>query len=246
MTWNNDRPFDATSGENGWSVGTSGNFTIVDPTSQPMIVGAPPVSPPNVGQARYPVTLPSGSGPFSSLLTLPAGLRTLYVCQHIQVSSNWTATSQATKVFFFGIGGSTGNARVYSALRGTPTMQAEIDFQAMGTTVTGSTIPQQQISWNGYPNQNQSSAVVTRAVWHRWEILLVANSPGLFDGTADWWLDGVKVGSYHAIGYSGAAETGSSNTWRYVNWNGTWGGGGISPPQEQYHWIDHVRVSGKP
>jgi hypothetical protein len=235
MVWNNTRSFNAKV-ENGWGDRGDPAFSIVsDPTA--------PVSPSNIGQAVYSPGLPSGSGPISTSIVLPAGIRTLYVTYWMKMSPNWTAMSQATKVIFFHIGGSTGSARVYSALRGTPTMGAEIDFQGMGTTGTGTN---QAISWNGYPNQNTASSVVTRGQWVKWEIVLVANTPGQFDGTADWWMNGVRVGHYTGIGFSGATETGVKNVWQAVDWNPTWGGAGVTPPANQYMWMDHFYVSGKP
>jgi hypothetical protein len=126
-------------------------------------------------------------------------------------------------------------------------MAGEIDFQAMGTRDTSASAPvQHQISWNGYPTQNSSSAVVPRGVWVKWEIVLHANTPGQYDGTADWWMNGVKVGSYSNIGYSSATETGSMNTWREVNWNPTWGGGGAAITADQFMWMDSFYVSAKP
>ena len=119
-------------------------------------------------------------------------------------------------------------------------MGVEIDFQGIDTSGG------HPISWNGYPNQNAGSAVVTRGQWAKWEIVLVANTPGQFDGKADWWLNGVKVGSYSNVGYTRATETGAPNTWHEVNWNPTWGGAGISPPQDQFMWFDHIYLSGKP
>lgn len=236
MTWSNARDFNAKI-ENGWLDRGEGNFSIVqDPTA--------PVSPPNVGQARYPTTLPSGSGPIALTQTLPKGLRTVYVCGWIKISPNWIATSQVTKILFFDIGaGGTGLGRVYTGVRGTPTMGAEIDFQSMG--VHDDKTVQRQISWNGTPNMGKS-ATITRGQWARWEILLTANTPGLYDGTASWWLNGVLVGQYSAIAYSGPNETGSGNNWINVRWNPTWGGAGISPPADQFMWYDYLRISGKP
>jgi hypothetical protein len=238
MTWNNTRGFDAKV-ENGWGDRGDAAFSIVGDSTAP-------TSPFNIGQAKYYVGLPSGSGPIAVGVAMPPGIRTLYICYWMKMSPNWLATSQATKVFFFHIGDPKNTARVYSALRGTPTMSAEIDFQAMGTTTAGSTNPQQQISWNGYPNLNAGSAVITRGQWAKWEIVLHANTPGQYDGTADWWLNGVKVGSYSKIGFSSATETGSMNVWKEVDWNPTWGGGGAAISVDQFMWMDHVFISGKP
>jgi hypothetical protein len=239
MTWSNDRPFDSNV-ENGWLDRGDRNFSIV-------IDSTAPRSAPNVGQARYPVGLPSGSGPINTWIMFPPGLRTLYVCYWIKMSSNWTAMSQATKSVFFHIGSPNNTARVYSALRGTPTMQAEIDFQAMGTRSNSPGAPiQQQISWNGYPNQNTGSAVIARGQWAKWEVILQANTPGQFDGEARWWLNGVLVGQYTGIGFSGPTEAGPMNEWRGIAWNPTWGGGGAPVAADQYMWIDHFHLSGKP
>jgi hypothetical protein len=98
----------------------------------------------------------------------------------------------------------------------------------------------------GYTNLNTQSSLVTRGVWHKWEIMLVANTPGQLDGQAYWWMDGIKVGQYTNIGYSGLTETGTSNQWKQVVWNPTWGGGGITPPQDQFMSMDAIYVSAKP
>jgi len=238
MTPISERGFDATV-ENHWTDRGDRNFSIVqDPTA--------PISPPNVGQARYPAGFPSGSGPVMTALALPDGIRTLYVCYWTKVSSNWTATAQVTKDVFFHIGGGNGSSvgRVYSGLRGaSASMSAEIDFQGMGMFDNSS--HERQVSWNGYANLNRAASILTRGSWAKWEILLKANTPGQYDGEADWWLNGVWVGHYTKIGYSGPSETGRFNSWLKVVWNPTWGGSGRPVLADQYMWKDHIYVSGK-
>lgn len=237
MTWNNERAFDSKV-ENGWTNRGDPNFSIVSDSSAPR-------SAPNVGEAKYPAGFPSGRGPIATGINLPPNVRTLYVCYWIKMSPNWLATSQATKSVFFHIGGLGGSAvgRVYSALRGTTAMYSELDFQSLGTFDNAS--HERQISWNGSVNLNGAFSLMTRGVWKKWEILLIANTPGQYDGEAHWWLDGTKIGQYQKIGFSGPAETGQYNQWLRVNWNPTWGGAGAAVLADQYMWIDHFYISGK-
>jgi subtilase family serine protease len=68
-----------------------------------------------------------------------------------------------------------------------------------------------------------------------------ANSAGTADGTVDWWLDGVHVGSYTGIQFASGAAT-----WSAMKWNPTWGGLGGTVPADMYESMDHIYVSGKP
>lgn len=253
MTWWVERGFDAKV-EHGWADRGDANFSIAqDPTA--------PRSPPNVGQAKYPAGMVSGVGPINTWLDLPAGLRTLYVCYAVKISANWVGNDVGVnKMFFIHIGGGQGQGgtptgRVVVSLRGQPgaaPLSAEIDFQNMGTIdavtlnpATQKPYVQRAISWNGVPNLGGGAAVVPRALWKKIEIALIANTPGQYDGEAHWWVDGVKVGKYTAIGFSGALETGAFNTWKTVSWNPTYGGLGAPVPADQFMWMDSIYLSGK-
>jgi len=82
-----------------------------------------------------------------------------------------------------------------------------------------------------------------RGQWHKWEVLLVSNRPGSYDGIARWWIDGVLAGDYSNVGYSAA---GQANVWELVRWNPTWGGAGDVVPANQTMRMDLVRISGVP
>jgi hypothetical protein len=73
-------------------------------------------------------------------------------------------------------------------------------------------------------------------------VLLTANNPGQANGTADVWIDGVKVIRNTGITFVGPNE---SPRWEEVRWNPTWGGlnGTITAPF--YAQMDHLYVSTK-
>ena len=72
-------------------------------------------------------------------------------------------------------------------------------------------------------------------------MIFTANSSGSADGKVEWWLDGVKVGSYGGLQFVSGA-----GTWESIEWSPTWGGTGGTVPADQYMWVDHIYISGKP
>lgn len=237
MTTISQRDFNAKV-ENGWTDRGDARFAIVQDSTAP-------VSPANVGEALFPPTMQGGTGPIqtTTMVNGRGAKRTLYVAFWVKFSPNWVGhPSGVNKIFHIWING--GN-KVYLTAQGIAggKLTAEVHFQGLG--LYDNTGPQKSISWNGTPNLNSAAAVVTRGVWHRWELVLGANTPGQYDGTADWWLDGAKVGQYTAIGYNSAIQTGAANTWQIVDWNPTYGGVNFPPPSNQQMWMDRVYISGK-
>lgn len=236
-SWRSERGFDAKK-ESTWSDRGDPTFSIVQDATAPF-------SPPNVGQAAYPTGFPAGTGPVATWVIPPTGLRTLYVCFWLKYSPNWVGhVSGTNKILFFSTGanvsGVSNTSRVFAAARGAGSgvLQAEVDFQGM---VTGAGHP---VSWNGNPNV--APATLTRGSWAKWEVLLVENTPGQFDGQATWWLNGTLVGDYRNVGFTLTSETGAFNTWQQLNWNSTYGGSGGTVASDQFLWLDHLYVSGKP
>jgi hypothetical protein len=72
------------------------------------------------------------------------------------------------------------------------------------------------------PNQG-ASGTFSRGVWHRIEMLAVANTGSDRNGRIAVWLDGVKIEEYRDIRYVVAGE---GHTWDYVDVTPLWGGGG--------------------
>ncbi|MBK8005198.1 MAG: hypothetical protein IPK12_15040 [Gemmatimonadetes bacterium] len=127
-------------------------------------------------------------------------------------------------------------------------------FSAQGQT-TNSIAPQMRlqnieadargISFNLNPNLLPTARLI-RGQWHRVEILLKSNTPGVQDGEVDWWLDGVKIAAYTDVGFvaSGNVTPGAVN-WQQVSWNPTYGGPADVVPANQYMQIDQFYISGK-
>jgi hypothetical protein len=84
------------------------------------------------------------------------------------------------------------------------------------------------------------TARFTRGQWYHVEIVLNGNSSGSADGSVDWWLDGVHVGSKSQLQFTSGATT-----WGIFELMPVWGGiTDVVPATMTLDW-DHVYVSGK-
>jgi hypothetical protein len=85
------------------------------------------------------------------------------------------------------------------------------------------------------------SNAATLGVWHRYEVLVINNTPGNTDGTLRWWLDGVLVGDYtNRIAFTATGAPISD-----MSLSPTYGGGPLPVPHDQYLWFKDLYVSGK-
>jgi hypothetical protein len=94
----------------------------------------------------------------------------------------------------------------------------------------------------GYLRQNVSSRTFSRGSWHRFEAVLTANTPGVSNGGARWWLDGVELGNYTNVQWAGSGESAS---WSQLDFNPIWGGRNAQLSRTQYMWVEHLYASGK-
>jgi trimeric autotransporter adhesin len=203
------------------------------PSSNLSIVSDPsaPKSPTSVGRVRYSATFTGGYEPINAYRTLVPAAETLYVSFWVKFSGNWVGhPSGVNKIFHIFIGGLN---RVY--------------LSAQGTGTTGNLQPQvrlQQVNYGGgFVNLTPNLAPTTTLVrdqWHRWDVLLIANTGGNLDGRAEWWIDNVKVGQHSGISYVNETQ---GHNWVSVNLAPTWGGTGSTPGVEQYIFIDNVYIS---
>jgi hypothetical protein len=69
------------------------------------------------------------------------------------------------------------------------------------------------------------------------------NDPGVPNGIGQLWVDGQLVTDARDVQFRGADRPNSR--WWIFHWNPIFGGGGASPPAEQYLDFDHVYVSGR-
>jgi hypothetical protein len=213
--------------ENGWTDRGDAAFSIVqDPTA--------PQSPASVGQALFTAGPKDGTGPIKTGFTTTTKPRGLFIDLWIKVSPNWVGhSSNVNKVLHLWING--GN-RAYLNLagNGSGTLAPRVELQGVNE------VP---VSRNLYPTANAPNA--TRGVWHRWEILLIANTPGKPDGVARWWVDGKLKGDYSNINYVPVAPSRGAY-WSLIDWNPTWGGRYGTIPAPQWMQIDRLTVSGAP
>jgi hypothetical protein len=205
---------------------------VQDPTA--------PHSPSGIMQLTYPTGMVGGVGPNSLERDWATGTyRTLYVSYWMKVSSNFYGHigPEITKTLHFWVGdGNTSGNKLYTQISGggTDPLSAWVNLQGV---VAGGNFD------NGTSAEfrpNLAPATIVRGQWHHYELVIKGNSAGTTDGTLDWWLDGVHVGSYSGIQYVPGAAT-----WSTVKWNPTWGGLGGTVPYNFYESMDDIYISGK-
>ena len=232
MTPLTERPY-STMLENGWAVyawsGTTANCEIVSDASAPK-------SPASAARIRYPAGFPGGGEPCGWAKGGMPNYRTWYLSFWFKISPNWQGhPTTVNKMLHINIGGSN---RVVVNLwgSGSGTMQAGILLQGIlaGGNFDGGT------SANFYPNLGPTGAVV-RDRWYHEEVVLVGNTSGSANGSVEWWLDGVKIGSRTGIQFT----SGNGYFGEQIAWAPTWGGGGSTVSSTMYEYMDHLYLSGK-
>jgi hypothetical protein len=221
LTLFNERHFDAKL-ENSWYLEypPDNDFTIQQDATAP-------VSPPNIGQARYPQGLPAGVGPIDTEIDLPGGsssLSEIYLAFPLKLSSNFYGCG-TNKIFFIWIGGQPG---VYLKVdgNGNGSLAFEISTQSSGSSQDPLAI----------------GRTVTRNQWTNIEVYMKVNTAGNSDGIVKIWQDGTQTINVSNVRF----VSGSAVPWERVAWNPTWGGGcSGTVPADQFMWMDDVYISGR-
>lgn len=231
-----DRGFNSIT-EDGWGLvaasGSVTNLSVVTDTTAPH-------SPPNVGRVRYPVGFAGGGEPCNAYRQALG--RKLYFCKSFMFSSNWQGhptltnkimhyhldSNSKNKIFTLGYGSGSDPLLPAFGLQG---LASSYNFNAQGgaggTQATGWCLPNQ-----GKPAQ------LTRGKYATWEAVMDLGTPGNADGSIQWWIDGVLVGSYVNI-----PLVVTTNSYTQLEWAPTWGGVGSNIASEQYQSIDHYYAS---
>ncbi|HEY8813644.1 MAG TPA: Ig-like domain-containing protein [Candidatus Dormibacteraeota bacterium] len=200
-----------------------------------------PRSPSGVLQLTYPAGMTGGTGPNSLENDWSAGTyKTLYISSWMKVSSNFYGHCgpDVTKTLHVWVSdGTTSGNRLYSNVRGCGTEALSYWVNLQGVVAGGDV--DNGTSAELAPNLGQPATIV-RGQWQKYELVIKANSAGTRDGTVDWWLDGVHVGSYTGIQF-----VPGNATWDLMKWNPTWGGLGGVVPAAFTESMDHIYVSGK-
>jgi hypothetical protein len=228
MTVITERPFNALN-ELGWNDGGGSYGTIISDATAPK-------SPSSVLQIRLPQGFGEGGGPFSGEYNFPVNYRTVYVSYYAKYSSNWYGPSSNINKTFY----------LYTSL-GAPSIVFDMDCHATGpmqALVAGQDILHGGIGGdpaNPFWTPNVGSGTVARGQWHHVEFVVVGNTAGKSDGSIDWYLNGVHVGSYSGIQFQSGATV-----WNLMHYTLLYTGNvNSNPPADQYNYWDHIYISGK-
>ncbi|HJQ10304.1 MAG TPA: Ig-like domain-containing protein [Gemmatimonadaceae bacterium] len=230
MTFIDERPFN-TLQENAaphspaWD--TDNTLSIVSDATAPH-------SPNNVIRATYTAGWPAGAEPGHAGFTHQAYSK-VYICFAFKLSSNWVGNGSGTNkmmyewtvnpnkpAFFFSAQG-VGSGPLAPWAR----LQDIVSFPGGSGNLAPNLVP---------------SAQIIRGRWHQIEIYLQGNTSGAANGSVDWYLDGVHVGSVGGIGFSSGA-----GTFYLFEFRPVWGGTNTSPAitsTQTMDW-DHVYISAR-
>lgn len=191
-----------------------------------------PVSPPNIWRAIYPAGFVAGSSPDAAWLYIPRH-HTVYISVWYRYSDNWTGhETGVNKQFYVWTNGNAPSVVFYADGAGNNPLVPSVTIQDCIVPLNS--------ELHRSPNLVPSARII-RGKWHHLEAVLVGNTAGSANGSLDWYLDGVHIGSYSGIQYiQGDA------LWGDVNVAPVWGGiGGPNVPSTQTWDIDQFYMSGK-
>jgi hypothetical protein len=225
MTVFTDRAFNAINEDPVWDDYQPGTI-VQDPTA--------PRSPPNVWRATYPAGFAAGSAPNSAGTGVQTGhllsYHTIYMAWWMKYSSNWYSNPVANKVCY--LWAQNNLKPFFFATVGTDLVPY---IYTQGWLAGGNGQPEQDIAPNLVP-----STRIVRGQWTLVEIVAVGNSAGTANGTLDWYVNGVHVGTVSGVQY-----TSGSTDWYIMDLAPVWGGVVGVVPATQTMDIDHFYISGK-
>ena len=203
MTLLTERPFNCSNTticETDWW--TSGNLTIVQDASAPKSAS-------NVGQFTYPAGFVGGSGPGTEEFDFSAQKATLYVSTWIRFDPNWQGHETGiNKLLHFFINGLN---RVVISAEGSGSNPLLPTWRLQGLAAPYfDGVSQTSTDVNLRPNVDATIRII-RGVWQRYEAVLIANTPGVADGSLQLWIDGAKVLNYAGIMF---ADAGGNSKWK--------------------------------
>jgi hypothetical protein len=222
MTRLKERPFNSLQEDPSWD--TDAALSIVQDATAP-------ISPSNVLRVTFPTGFHSGSAPAHAGV-IHAAYRTVYIRFAAKLSLNWYGEDSGFCKYFYewqnGVGSFffASHGTGMSQLEPYVMLQAITRFPAVGGNLAPNLVP---------------SARIIRGTWQTYEFILTGNTSGNADGSVDWYLDGVHIGSVGGIQWSSGAAT-----FDLFELTPVWGGTGPTPvPSTQTMDWDHVYISGK-
>jgi hypothetical protein len=180
MTTITDRPF-TTINEMGWADGGgSGQFDFRNDSTAPH-------SPLGVMHAWWPTGYAGGDGPIGGTKTF-ATYRTVYVAYWARLSANFYGHAVADKEFYMYTPSGVSVPYFATVGPGTDPLRPQMRLQ-------------NSISWSPNPGSGNldpnlvPTARIPRDQWYLLEAVFVGNTAGKQDGSVDWYLNGVHIGS---------------------------------------------------
>ena len=191
-----------------------------------------PISPSSVIRATYPAGFAAGSAPGHAGVAF-TGYKTFYIRFAAKLSLNWFGEDSGfCKYFYVWQNGSLEGFFFASHGTGTAPLEPYAMLQGIAKFPSG--------NGNWAPNLVPSAQII-RGQWQVYEFVLVGNSAGVADGSVDWYLDGVHIGSVGGIQWTTGASVFTQMDFRPI-WGGT--GTTLVPATQTMDW-DHVYMSGK-
>ena len=200
----------------GWSINNPQGYAsvITEPSA--------PLSPPSIGQWRYPAGFPGGQAPATMYHALPPSFTEGFVGVWWKPSQPWQGhPSQVNKIYFL-LGGACGN--LVPVMYGPP-----------GGGYQLRVAPEWGSDWT-WLTPNVNNVAVTLGAWHQLEMYFKYNSPAKADGIVRWWMDGTAIGDHRTVSFPPAGCFGEFQV------SPTWGGVGHVKTQTDHFWFDHIYI----
>lgn len=207
----------------GWSEDIGTPTKATDPTA--------PVSPSGVARANMPAGMNAGGGIWTLERSLPGTTR-LYMSLAFKLSANYQGEPSGT------------NKLAFAWIHNNPSVFLSTEGGGSGNliaTIRLQNVPDARGNSNGLAPNLGKSGVVSRGVWHTWEVELISNTNGGANGIARWWLDGVLIGEHTNVEY---ASAGQARVWHIASLCPIWGGMGGVVSQSQSIDFDNIYLSG--
>jgi len=199
----------------GWNINNASGYASIVSDATALL------SPPAVGQWRYPAGFPGGDAPATMYYSLPPAFNEGFVGVTWKASNPWQGHPSNVNKIYFLLGGACGN--LIPIMYGPP-----------GGPYDLRVAPEWGSSWN-FLTPNATNVPVSLGVWHKIELYFKYNTAGA--GIVRWWMDGTLIGNYTNVSFP------ASGCFAEFQFSPTWGGVGATKSQTDYFWYDHAYIS---
>lgn len=218
-----------------------------------------PYSGPNILRGYFPVDFVGGSSPFNYGLDLPTPVKKLYLSIIIKWSNPFNNANQNAGTKFIWVEGDEiqGGCTYLSTApggNGAGSLDTESHMffscnQQGGAVLPGDPDPETNTNRSLNPNVagNESVANLEQYIgsWIEIEVLVEANTSNTtFDGKFDAWINGTHTHHHTDVAWQMDNANTGNRRWLGLNYEPTYGGGEHIVPQDQWHYVDHVRIAG--